>query len=73
MHTHAYTPQCGLPNKVTDMPSWWSPEHDAQLVAGVLAHGFGEWDTVLQDSACSFLSCQEAYVLRVRVCCCEDA
>lgn len=41
-----------------ELPVWWAPAHDGELVAGVMKHGFGEWGALLADPATSFASAQ---------------
>lgn len=38
-----------------NMPSWWEAgHHDRELVKGVLAHGFGNWETIFESSSLNF-------------------
>ena len=33
------------------MPSWWQAgHHDKELVKGVLAHGFWNWEAIFEDN-----------------------
>eukprot|EP00798_Chlamydomonas_sp_ICE-L_P014695 gene14695-20734_t len=48
---------CGdkaLIKKGDEYPSWWSRNHDMDLVKGVLAHGFGNWAEIMADESLSF-------------------
>jgi hypothetical protein len=58
--------QATLVKRVGDLPVWWSPECDGDLVAGVLRHGFGEWAALLHDPEACFLSGQQRFIERVR-------
>lgn len=38
-----------------NMPSWWQAgHHDKELVKGVLAHGFGNWEAIFEDNNLNF-------------------
>ncbi|KAJ9521160.1 hypothetical protein QJQ45_022864, partial [Haematococcus lacustris] len=44
-----------------NLPVWWSPGLDEELVEGVLLQGVGEWEAVLAQPTASFLSSQASY------------
>ena len=38
-----------------NMPSWWQEcHHDKELVKGVLAHGFWNWEAIFEDNKLNF-------------------
>ncbi|KAJ9520823.1 hypothetical protein QJQ45_014021 [Haematococcus lacustris] len=50
-----------LVNRMGNLPVWWSPGLDEELVEGVLLQGVGEWEAVLAQPTASFLSSQASY------------
>lgn len=54
-----------LMNRTGDLPVWWAPQHDGELVTGVLEKGFGLWDDILLATGTSFKSAQAEYMERV--------
>lgn len=57
--------QPALQNRMGELPVWWGPEHEGQLVQAVLKHGFGEWKAVLADTLTTFSADMDKYVERV--------
>ena len=49
-----------------DLPIWWVPKHDTELVAAVLEHGHGNWAPAFLDPQYSFRAAAIAHEAEVR-------
>ncbi len=58
-----------LVNRMGELPVWWAPASDGELVAGVWRHGFGEWEKVFHDSEATFITRQDDFIKRVSYVC----